>query len=415
MDATLNRRLDRLRLSASRSAPSPAATRQGRAGRLAEVLGGGVVARDGSEIVVVDATFELSVDAHRLAALPYPFDAQRPLVCLDVETTGLGTAAGTLCFLVGIGTWTGGGHFGVRQLLLPDHADEAALLGQLAETLPRDAWLVTYNGVSFDWPLLVSRYRLHRRDPPSLAGQLDLLPVARGLWRHRLENARLATVEAGICGVVRHGDLPGALVPERYFGYLRSRRPELLRDVLDHNRQDIVSLGLLLSRLADGVADQACWPAAHPGDLGGLARAYLRRGRLVEALACVEAALAAAAWQRGVVGGGPLRRRLAAERARLLARLGHRAESTAAWLELARTGGPGAAAAWLHVARAREHFEHDFGAAIDACQAAVDLAQRARAFGYPLVSVERDLARRLPRLRRRAAARRAGSTARRAA
>ena len=113
------------------------------------------------------------------------------------------------------------------------------------------------------------------------AGHLDLLPVARQLWKHRTGNARLATVEEAVCAVARYGDLPGALIPERYFGYLRSRRGELLRDVVDHNRQDIVSLGLLLpcwwGRVARALA------AAHPGDLAGLARGFVRAAGIEDA------------------------------------------------------------------------------------------------------------------------------------
>ena len=88
-----------------------------------------------------------------------------PLVCLDTETTGLATAAGTVAFLIGLGWWEGD-RFRQVQLLLPDHGDEPALLAALAAHIPPDGWLVTYNGRGFDWPLLVARYRLARLDPP---------------------------------------------------------------------------------------------------------------------------------------------------------------------------------------------------------------------------------------------------------
>lgn len=405
MDSLLTRRLDRLRHApdpfAGPAAPIPITKTDAHAANLARALGGRSMRAAAGSVVVVEADFDVDVDVNRLAALPYPIDAGRPLVCLDVETTGLGTAAGTLAFLVGIGVWQAG-RFTVRQFLLPDHAHEAALLSVLADALPAGAWLVTFNGLTFDWPLIVSRYRLHRREPPVPAGQLDLLPVARQLWRHRLENSRLATVERGICGVERVGDLPGALVPARYFDYLRSRRPGLLRDVVEHNRQDIVSLALLLSTLAATLARPAAWPAAHPGDLAGLARAFGRRGRISEALATVEAALAADAWRSGVLAGAPLHRRLASERARLLGRLGRRGEAAGAWLEIAQRGGPGSALAWLRVARFREHVEHDVLGAVEACRQAGIAAERARLWGHPLAFIERDLAHRLARLRRRA-------------
>ena len=139
---------------------------------------------------------EIPLDRVGLAALPGQPPPGVPLVCLDTETTGLATATGTVAFLVGLGWWEGDAFHQV-QLLLPDHADEPALLTALAGYIPLDGWLVTYNGRGFDWPLLVTRYRMARRAAPIHGGHLDLLPVVRRLFRHRLEDARLRTVESG--------------------------------------------------------------------------------------------------------------------------------------------------------------------------------------------------------------------------
>jgi hypothetical protein len=359
--------------------------------------------------VWVETESEVALDRGALGTLPYPVGANEPFVCLDLETTGLATAAGTVAFLVGLGFWDGS-RMNVRQLLLPDHSDEQAFLDALVDALPAKCWMVTYNGRTFDWPLLTARFRLHRRVPPPFAGHLDLLPVARQLWKHRTGNARLATIEDAVCAVVRDGDLPGALIPERYFGYLRSRRGELLRDVVEHNRQDIVSLGLLLAVLGN-YAQPANWAQLHPGDLAGLARGFVARGRHQDALRCVEAALAADAWALGVIDGAGVRRHLCAERARLLARLGRRMDAYAAWLEIALRGGPGAALAWLHVARHREHRERDVAGALAACHQAAVVAERARLWHGPMLEVEADLARRMARLRRKSFARRALSRA----
>jgi len=393
--AVLGRRLERLRLCGSGTRPAVAAPPAARAGPLATELGGSVV----GSIVVFESAADIAVDRSLFARLPFPVSADRPLVLLDTETTGLATGAGTLPFLVGIGTWIGD-RLVVRQFLVPDHADEPDLLGLLAAAVPPDACLVTYNGRSFDWPLLVARYRLHRRDPPEPAGQLDLLHVARRLWKYRLGNARLATVESAVCGVARHDDLPGALIPERYFAFLRHRRADVLRPVLAHNRQDVVSLGLLVATLAS-MADAATWAELHPGDLGMLGRAHARNGEDDRALTAFEGALSSPAWQRGVVSGSAVWRRLVLERARILARCGRREEALTAWLELARRGGPGAAAAWLHVARHREHVERDYAEALAACQEALAVAERARLWGRAVPSVERDLAVRMARLRRK--------------
>lgn len=405
----LARRLDRLR-AGGRTAEATAPTgRPDHARGLADALGGRVDRTSRGAVVWVESEAEVALDRGALNTLPYPVGAHQPLVCLDLETTGLATAAGTVAFLVGLGFWDGT-RMSVRQLLLPDHADEEAFLDALQDALPPDPWLVTYNGRTFDWPLLTARFRLHRRAPPPFAGHLDLLPVARQLWKHRTGNARLATIEDAVCAVVRDGDLPGALIPERYFGYLRSRRGELLRDVVEHNRQDIVSLGLLLAVLG-GYASAAKWKQLHPGDLAGLARGFVARGRHEDALRCVEAALAADAWALGVINGASVRRHLSAERARLLARLGRRMDAYAAWLEIALCGGPGAALAWLHVARHREHRERDVAGALAACHQAAAVAERARLWHGPMLEVEADLARRMARLRRKSFARRALSRA----
>lgn len=402
----VGRRLDRLR-----SAQGPVGLeravvdRPDHASALADALGGRVVTSQRGGVVVVESSFDVPIAKGRLGSLPYPIDPDAPFVCLDLETTGLATAAGTLAFLVGVGIW-GAGRLTVHQLVLPDHSAEGALLDVLGSLMPVDGWLVTYNGKCFDWPLLTARFRLHRRDPPVHAGHLDLLPIARQLWKHRLGGARLALVEQALCGVEREDDLPGYLIPERYFTYLRSRQAHLLEQVLEHNRQDIVSLAQLLGVLADSVARPERWGEAHPGDLFGLARGYARRRRHAEALSVVNAALGANAWSRGLEGGAALHRRLSAERARLLATLGRRDEAQAAWLQISARGGPGAGTAWLHVARYREHVQHDMAAAIAACQQAASIAERARAWGDPLYAVELDLERRLPRLRRLAFRRR---------
>ncbi len=385
----LARRLDRLRSEQPRAlvAPRP---RTDHAAAIAAELGGSSL----SGVASFDFDAHVAIDRAALAALPYGVPPDHPLICFDLETTGLATAAGTLAFLVGLGWWEGDS-LHVRQLLLSDHADELSLLDQLSALIPTDAWLVTYNGRSFDWPLIVARYRLHGRPPPPTAGHLDLLPIARQLWKHRLGSARLATVEAEVCGVRRIGDLPGAMVPDRFFSYLRSRRGSLLKDVVDHNGQDIVSLGLLVSELSLDGLDRF-----RPGDLLGLARAYGRRRSYGEALVVIEHALRPDQWTVRQPAAAVTHRQLSSERARLLARLGRREDAFEAWLEIARRGGPGAAQAWLHVARYREHVQRDVSGALAACHEAAAVAGRARAWGEPMHVVERDLERRLPRLTR---------------
>jgi hypothetical protein len=270
-----------------------------------------------------------------------------------------------------------------------------------------DATLVTYNGRAFDWPLLVARYRLHGHPPAQHAAHLDLLTLARQVWRHRLEDARLASVEASVAGVIRADDLPGADIPERWFRWLRTGHPGPLVDVVRHNRQDILSLALLLRVIAEELlpsrhvrARAAVPPTAgavvQPGDLAGLGRAFARRRRDGDALTCYDAALERLApWH-----GRDLQDRIGVDRARALARLGRRSEAAGAWEAVALDGGPLAALAWVQVAKAREHGERDPLGALDAARRAEALAARSRLFGLPDRLVERDLARRIARLRR---------------
>src|SRR5918992_4842624 len=122
------RRLERLRVVRSVVVAAPV---RDRADALAAELGGSVLRHERGAVVVVDSARQLPLAAERLDSLPWPVDPGQPLICLDTETTGLGTGAGTLAFLVGIGIWDGD-RFRVRQLLLPDQPDEPALLDAVA-------------------------------------------------------------------------------------------------------------------------------------------------------------------------------------------------------------------------------------------------------------------------------------------
>jgi hypothetical protein len=204
--------------------------------------------------------------------------------------------------------------------------------------------------------------------------------------------------------VRREHDLPGGLVPGRYLDYLRSGHGALLRDVLEHNRQDVVSMALLLQVLAHDLVPVATGgrssAALHPGDLGGLGRAYARVRRHQQALACFDAAMERLLepWETQRYEA------IAMDRARTLTRMGRRREAEGAWHAIALEGGRHAGWAWLHVAKHREHDAGDFVAALEAAGRARVLAERSRLFGRRDRHVERDLARRVPRLKRRLAA-----------
>ncbi|HEV2425205.1 MAG TPA: tetratricopeptide repeat protein [Terriglobia bacterium] len=179
-------------------------------------------------------------------ALPDPSE----LIYLDTETTGLAGGTGTCAFLIGVGAIEGS-DFVVRQFFLRDYPEERAVLAALADLLAGYKGLVTFNGKTFDVPLLETRFRLARQRPPfGRMIHLDLLHPARQLWKLRLESCRLTHLEAEILGVGRSGDVDGADIPGIYFDYLRSGDARGLQPVFYHNALDIVTLAALTSELA---------------------------------------------------------------------------------------------------------------------------------------------------------------------
>lgn len=189
-----------------------------------------------------------ALHARRLG-LDFPgFDVRRALF-LDTETTGL-RGAGTVAFLVGAG-WVEEGAFVVRQYLMRDYPEEVSVLEGVAGLLEGAGSVVSFNGKSFDMPLLRDRFIMARmRDRWRDLPQLDLLHAARRTWKLRLGTCTLSALEAAELGIAREHDLPGAEVPERYFAFLKTRDFALLTDVLHHNAQDIRTLAVLMARLA---------------------------------------------------------------------------------------------------------------------------------------------------------------------
>lgn len=442
---TLERRLANYRAAVRPdAAPSTAEQRRttAQAMLLAETVGGEVVG-DGLDAVIrcEPVTVVLPVDRDALARLPGQPPPDAPLVCLDTETTGLATAAGTMAFLVGLGWWEGD-RFRQAQLVLPDQPNEPAMLRLIEAHIPPSAWLVTYNGRGFDWPLLTTRYRMARRDPPAHAGHLDLLPFVRRVFRHRMIDARLRTVETELLGVERHEDVEGWQIPGRYLDFLRIGLVEPLIEVIRHNREDVRSLARLLAHIDGSFATAAALPRADPGDLAGLARAYARERRLDEALACLDAAATRRpsrqagsddddGWwlpRRPVDFGGKPRRaapsaletprvdspwtedRILVERARLLRRLGRFGEAALVWESIGAGAGPLSAHAWIEVAKLREHRLHDLPGAIDAARRAGEVIGRRRRLGRYDPGLDEALATRLDRLARRLGAMRAASS-----
>lgn len=177
--------------------------------------------------------------------------AREHLLSFDTETTGLSGGTGTRAFMIGASDWSDRG-LRVRQLLITTMAGEAAMLEAFSTWLNPGTVLVSYNGKSYDSPLLATRYRLGRMHNP-LAGlrHLDLLYPVRRRFRGVWENCRLSTVEREWLGVLREDDLPGSEAPRAWLDYLRGLSGRSLRRVLAHNDQDLRSLTTLLLRLGE--------------------------------------------------------------------------------------------------------------------------------------------------------------------
>ena len=174
---------------------------------------------------------------------------------LDTETTGLAGGSGTYAFLIGIAWWEGGG-LEIEQFFLREQSEERALLFALRERIAERPVLVTFNGKSFDWPLLETRYRMSRKiSAPTLRAHLDFLHPARSLWRLRLGSVRLSALERHVLGWDRGADLLSGLIPQIYFDYLRGGPPERLISILNHNQMDLRGLAALSSRILSLLSD----------------------------------------------------------------------------------------------------------------------------------------------------------------
>jgi uncharacterized protein YprB with RNaseH-like and TPR domain len=280
--------------------------------RVADVLGGRVVANAFGRALVIDRRYE-SDRSHgdtKIGAIAFDDDerlrvldpALTPadgigsrIVFVDLETTGLSGGAGTMAFLIGCG-WFDVGAFQVRQFLLTSYAAERALLCAVADCLAETALLVTYNGKTFDVPVMETRWLFHRMPPPlESVRHFDMLHPARRLWRRRDGEAedeaccRLSTLERVVCGVTRAGDVPGMEIPTRYFRFLRTADARPLEPVLEHNRIDLVSLAAVTSSAVTLVeqGSEACRDGCEALALG---KVLERAGAHAAALACFQRA-----------------------------------------------------------------------------------------------------------------------------
>jgi uncharacterized protein YprB with RNaseH-like and TPR domain len=331
-------------------------------------------ARHGRDAV---GTFAECLDESSAAASLYGgAGARAPFMFFDLETTGLSGGAGTQAFLVGCAWFDDEAAFVTRQYLLTRHADERPLLDAVASELARAGALVTFNGKSFDAPLLETRYLFHRvptnvRDLP----HVDVLHPARRFWKTRGGTAGVAQPAGGadsdcslgglekqVLGVRRRGDVQGFEVPRRYFHFVRTGDPTPLAAVLEHNRLDLLSLAALTARLLH-VARSGPDAVRDAREALALGHVYLRAG--LDERACDAYGRAVEMTERGIVS-----QVIRIEGLRALAitlrRVRRHAEAAACWRRLMDTPGcPSRAAREAAEALAvhHEHRERDLAAA----------------------------------------------------
>jgi len=217
-------------------------------------------------------------------------------VFMDTETTGLSGGTGTYAFLVGIGFFDQG-EFVVEQFLMRDQAEEREMLTLLRERLRRFRYLVSFNGKSFDLPLLEARFILSRLQPDVLAlPHLDLLYPARRIWKRSLDSCRLSNLERELLGLERVDDVAGEMIPGIYFQYLQGKDPTRLKRVFYHNRLDILTLVALTILIQRRISDHTTSCRMDGMEQYSLGRIHLEGGRFDEAAACFVSALESCAY-----------------------------------------------------------------------------------------------------------------------
>lgn len=371
------------------------------------VIPGRVIENNGGETYAVEAAYPLTTchgnsDLH----LDVPLEAiaawakeerirnasPERFAFLDIETTGLSGGAGTYAFLAGVGRYIGG-TYQLAQFFLRDPGEEEAQLLALEDFLAPCNILVTFNGKSFDAPLLNTRYTAHGwRSPLPEMASLDLLHLARRLWRDRLPSRTLGTLEVQILGHHRREeDIPGWLVPQMYFDYLHTGDARLLHGVFYHNAIDVLSLAVLLKHIAQllhnplnsNVPDDLDWPA--------LGRLFADLGQEETAIALFQRALS-----------GILPRELYGQTQHDLSflhkRRGEREQAVQLWQQAANEG---AIYACVELAKLYEHEQRDLVSALHWTQFALDRLLSPGTRAVERIEWQNELAHRCQRLLRK--------------
>ena len=297
------------------------------------------------------------------------FDTGRALF-IDTETTGLAGGTGTYAFLVGIG-YVDGTNFTVRQYFMRDLSEEKPMMAALAELLSEHEWSVTYNGRSFDLPLLRTRFIMSRQRPRlDHMGHLDLLHSARRLWSRSplaANGLSLGALEAGLFEFQRPIDVPSWQIPELYFDYLRSRDSTPLLPVLAHNVEDIVTMAALLGVIQRALSAWEDDDLVDPYLVAGLGRTLAGMGRARRAVRAYRRALSLGLDSESS-------NRVALDLSLLLKRDGDWKASVELWQQVAGGRGRTAALACIELAKFYEHRARLLDSAREMCDRAHHLS-----------------------------------------
>jgi len=298
--------------------------------------------------------------------------APERVLYLDTETTGLAGGTGTYAFLVGIGHFCDGG-FRLRQYFQTDFGQEPALLRALADYLPAFDAVVTFNGKTFDLPLLETRFTINgllrgQAHGPNVRElpHLDLLHPSRRIYRDRFASCRLGELEQQVLGLTRIEDVPGWEIPALYFRYVRTRRFRAVQPVFDHNALDVLSLVTLTAHLCDLFGGEGARGAE---DRFALGRACEADGLAGEAIANYRAALE--------IGLGPALQHECEKRLSLLLRkLGRWEEAVEVWEAVAARPRNQQLYAYIELAKFHERAARDFCRAAEYTRQALALVER---------------------------------------
>lgn len=312
---------------------------------------------------------------------------------LDTETSGLAGGTGTYTFLIGVGRFEGD-DFRVAQFFMRDPGEEKAQLAALTEFLGPCEVLVTFNGKSFDAPLVNTRYTVNGQESPLISlAHLDLLPLARRLWRDRLPSRSLGNLETQILGTERtEADVPGWLIPPIYFNYLRDGDARPLKGVFYHNAMDVLAMAALLNYMAQMLAAPLDNTIEHALDLVAV-------GKLYEALEQFE--MAAELFEAGMARNDLPEAHYWTTQHRL-SFLQKRRNNLAAAVEIWRLATEGRQIyAHVELAKYHEHKQRDYQQALHWTQAALDLLNAPNASRHERRQWLGELKHRLARLQRK--------------